>query len=202
MNIKMLKAASAGLILSVSSFANAGLITSANDSALQGAEFIDFQTFAVGNYNSLDFNGGSFESNGAGNNYEISDSWNEYNDGQDRAFANWGDSNPFVLRFDSDVTAFGLTIGAINSNWSFALFDASDVLLDSFSILNGCCESRYIGFAENNIRYIQFSPTYDRAAFDSLSFINSETQPVPEPSTLAIFALGIMGLASRRFKKQ
>lgn len=25
---------------------------------------------------------------------------------------------------------------------------------------------------------------------------------VPEPSTLAIFALGIMGLASRRFKKQ
>jgi hypothetical protein len=28
---------------------------------------------------------------------------------------------------------------------------------------------------------------------------NSE---VPEPSTLAIFALGIIGLASRRFKKQ
>ncbi len=25
---------------------------------------------------------------------------------------------------------------------------------------------------------------------------------VPEPSTLAIFALGLMGLASRRFKKQ
>lgn len=29
----------------------------------------------------------------------------------------------------------------------------------------------------------------------------SVTQSVPEPSTLAIFALGIMGLASRRFKK-
>lgn len=28
------------------------------------------------------------------------------------------------------------------------------------------------------------------------------TQPVPEPSTLAIFALGMIGLASRRFKKQ
>ncbi|MDX2368639.1 MAG: PEP-CTERM sorting domain-containing protein [Colwellia sp.] len=27
-------------------------------------------------------------------------------------------------------------------------------------------------------------------------------QPVPEPSTLAIFALGMIGLASRRFKKQ
>ena len=28
------------------------------------------------------------------------------------------------------------------------------------------------------------------------------SQEVPEPSTLAIFALGIMGLAARRFKKQ
>jgi len=35
---------------------------------------------------------------------------------------------------------------------------------------------------------------YGRVRFTSLT--------VPEPSTLAIFALGIMGLASRRFKKQ
>jgi hypothetical protein len=28
------------------------------------------------------------------------------------------------------------------------------------------------------------------------------TTSVPEPSTLAIFALGIMGLASRKFKKK
>jgi len=32
--------------------------------------------------------------------------------------------------------------------------------------------------------------------------INGNSTEVPEPSTLAIFALGIMGLASRRFKKQ
>ena len=30
----------------------------------------------------------------------------------------------------------------------------------------------------------------------------SAIEPVPEPSTLAIFALGLIGLASRRFKKQ
>ncbi|MCJ8295494.1 MAG: PEP-CTERM sorting domain-containing protein [Colwellia sp.] len=34
---------------------------------------------------------------------------------------------------------------------------------------------------------------------DSLSYMIT---PVPEPSTLAIFALGMMGLASRRFKKK
>jgi hypothetical protein len=34
------------------------------------------------------------------------------------------------------------------------------------------------------------------------SVVTSPTTSVPEPSTLAIFALGIIGLASRRFKKK
>jgi len=34
------------------------------------------------------------------------------------------------------------------------------------------------------------------------SWIITQTSEVPEPSTLAIFALGMIGLASRRFKKQ
>jgi len=31
--------------------------------------------------------------------------------------------------------------------------------------------------------------------------MDGDVFPVPEPSTLAIFALGMMGLALRRFKK-
>ncbi len=34
------------------------------------------------------------------------------------------------------------------------------------------------------------------------SYVYTAAQSVPEPSTIAIFALGLMGLASRRFKKQ
>ena len=30
---------------------------------------------------------------------------------------------------------------------------------------------------------------------------SGESTPVPEPTTLAIFGLGLMGLASRRFRK-
>ncbi|MBA6384141.1 PEP-CTERM sorting domain-containing protein [Colwellia sp. BRX10-6] len=37
---------------------------------------------------------------------------------------------------------------------------------------------------------------------DELAYVTSpRTAEVPEPSTLAIFALGMIGLASRRFKK-
>ncbi|MFT5298148.1 MAG: hypothetical protein ACI9VT_002594 [Psychroserpens sp.] len=43
------------------------------------------------------------------------------------------------------------------------------------------------------------------AYFDNIRFSDdgfaSSTATVPEPTTLAIFALGMMGLASRRFKK-
>jgi len=45
--------------------------------------------------------------------------------------------------------------------------------------------------------YSSVNPTYGVALVRAAS-----STSVPEPSTLAIFALGIMGLASRRFKKQ
>ena len=199
LNNKFLKALVSSLILSISSLANAGLITSESDSALQGANFIDFESFSLGEYNELDFDGGIFESNGPGDIYSISDDWNDYNENQGRALANWNPSKAFVLRFDNSISAFGLTIGAINSDWNFTLFDVNDVLIGSFSTLNGCCESRYIGFSASNIQYIEFSPLDDRAVFDSLSFVHTD---VPEPSILVVFSLGLMGLAFRVLKKK
>jgi hypothetical protein len=39
-------------------------------------------------------------------------------------------------------------------------------------------------------------------SFDGATYLNTTSVPVPEPSTLAIFALGMIGLASRRLKKE
>jgi len=58
---------------------------------------------------------------------------------------------------------------------------------------------------------VRFTSTLDQSANDEWWAVDNvvindnvvaNNVPVPEPSTLAIFALGVMGLASRRFKKQ
>jgi hypothetical protein len=49
---------------------------------------------------------------------------------------------------------------------------------------------------------VRFQETSARRVFVFIDNVSLTTESVPEPSTLAIFALGMMGLASRRFKKQ
>jgi len=46
----------------------------------------------------------------------------------------------------------------------------------------------FYNYSQSNVRYTGFQQT------------TSPSVPVPEPSTLAIFALGIIGFASRKFK--
>jgi hypothetical protein len=60
-----------------------------------------------------------------------------------------------------------------------------------------------LGFA-GTAKSIDFGGSANLVAFDNITFgaTNPEPEAVSEPSTLAIFALGLMGLASRRFKKQ
>ena len=63
----------------------------------------------------------------------------------------------------------------------------------------------FFNFGWDNIYGISWDPIgnsdSNNIAIDNFSF-SEVSQDVPEPSTLAIFALGMIGLASRRFKKQ
>lgn len=90
-----------------------------------------------------------------------------------------------TISFDFDVikgTDFYLfgrgTVKAWNGGW----VDSSHTLTSLLTV-KGLDSNESEAIISNNIRRIN-------------------TISVPEPSTLAIFALGIMGLASRRFKKQ
>jgi hypothetical protein len=86
---------------------------------------------------------------------------------------------------------------------TFGLYDAGNIPNGRVSlgcintVSNGCLG----GFTAPSVQHL-----YNWAGLDtSHNLVGSylvRTTDVPEPSTLAIFALGMIGLASRRFKKQ
>ncbi|ARD45442.1 hypothetical protein A3Q33_14785 [Colwellia sp. PAMC 21821] len=188
MNIKMLKSALAGLVLSVSGFANAGLIV--DDSVGDGEWGTVF----------FNWTGGTIDINGFGDGYatgltgvgadDIFFTLLE-NDGSDLsaftgAFVTSNDDSN-ALGWDADGSTSGLDSYISNFN-----LNAGSYLLT----ISHCCTA-FSGSINDNSGMHQGTNDY-RISFSDGATLTS----VPEPSTLAIFALGIMGLASRRFKKQ
>lgn len=105
-------------------------------------------------------------------------------------FKNVGGINGFSI-YSSNTSDFSVTsfLGA---------FNASD---DG----NGNANSAQVfDFTNTNARYLRLSITSAHSdsgvGFAEIAFEGVKST-VPEPSTLAIFALGMIGLASRRFKK-
>ncbi|MFQ3195042.1 MAG: hypothetical protein ACI9N3_001876 [Colwellia sp.] len=155
MNYKFLKAAIVGLVLSVSSFASAGLIT------------VDWE-----------FNGGSFDGtfSGADNNSDGILTFDELSDFSPRtSFTNVNLSNLV------DVGDFNLSTGQWLSN-AISWTNQPDNAWFTWNNRGNSVNSLWASVTVNSV--------------------TGTSQPVPEPSTLAIFALGMIGLASRRFKKQ
>lgn len=168
----MLKAALVGLVLSVSGFANAGLIE------------VDFQ------FDSIASGSFTFDSSLDGTTLDFSDLLSFQldfsgltNSSYDLAFVLSGNSTVHHhLLFDTSNDQF---LSATLSGFTTILADIKNGFNQGFWVNSNTIRD-YTGGAEQQ--------------YQSLSI--SRAEQVPEPSTLAIFALGIMGLASRRFKKQ
>lgn len=184
MNIKMLKSAVAGLVLSISGFANAGLIYSG-----PGAINVDTNPATTVSFSVLDhgwiqdlnvavnITGGHMED------FIVSIEHNGF-EAQLNPFLT-GHRDLFNVIFDDEslnvISAGGNLVGNYQSFEQLSVFDGIDIFGDwTLTILDS-----YIPDEGNTL--VSWS---------------IEVETVPEPSTLAIFALGIMGLAARRFKKQ
>lgn len=207
MNIKMLKAAFAGLVLSVSGFANAGLITTSTDSALNGADILTFDSELDGLFTSRVFNGEVTIST-TGSSLRLDSGFSGTYGMQNKSIKNQQGQN-YILDFSTTISAFGWDWGAADrSGWVISLFDINTQLISSYNIpaqtsANGYAD--FYGATGMNISRVTMANlnSGDYAMMDNLHYVKSTSiEQVPEPSTLAIFALGIMGLASRRFKKQ
>jgi chloramphenicol O-acetyltransferase len=205
MKFKFLKAGLVSLILSVSCLANAGLIQSDYLSSNDNLTVIDNTT----DLQWLDLS--------------VSTSW---------TFANWStlieQNNGWRLATNTEAvnlfnTAFP-TYSVVHGNAGYV--DTQDASLiqnfTDFRSLFGATtmntngidtyglykdennSSKMMGVSRWAGTYRIFSTNFTGSVSEVNNglYIVRNTTNVPEPSTLAIFALGIMGLAARRFKKQ
>lgn len=182
MSIRMLKAAVAGLILSVSGFANAGLIDVSTDvTGTAGNWLLDISvTNNLGGTNDLYFFG-----------VRIDDASFNSGPGSDRGiWDNSGYSGKVNDIYDVSWIGFSISPGDTLSGFKVSVQSlAAPTEFDWFAYASG---GTYTGDEFYNSRT---NPGFDNS-------ITTSTEPVPEPSTLAIFALGMMGLASRKFNKK
>jgi len=189
MKSRSLKVASASLMLSLTllcNIANAGLIlftasgtvTSTGDSNITPGAIVNVGIYADDHGTGL-FND-DWNASELLNGYieigtyrlDITDNW-------------WGSGTLFSTNAVGIVTAehYGTNIGVRTDNY-------------------GTNSTPYI-WGDWSFRNTRGETTYTTvSATQGWSVAAVVSQPVPEPSTLAIFALGMIGLASRRFKKQ
>jgi len=179
MKIKFLKTTFTSLILFVSTFANAGLITQSNSYTYfevgNGLEWVYAAPCAIDS-----------NPNGSCNTSPLT-----LIDGfRFASLQDWTDSFRNLTEL---VTAFSSSTISEDDICSSEFFGTGRTFCNFRDLSNGA-----ISGAPS---FITTSLLAGGSAAESF-LVRGQVSDVPEPSTLAIFALGIIGLASRRFKKQ
>lgn len=199
MNFKFLNVTLTVLIISICSSANAGLIQLADFDV--SATTIDFSDATL---NSTTYTNGIFSITGG----NIENYSNSAIFGLSYSTGNNPTPGVFRLDFSSFISAIGMNVYYNSSDVSLRLFDINDVLLES-SLSSPTQYADIQGFVglntgANNIAYALIDVPGKVNIHDLFidNVIYQRVTDVPEPSTLAIFALGLMGLASRKLKKK
>jgi hypothetical protein len=196
MNIKMLKAALTGIMFTISSFAHAGIIELTWNTSLSSTSIVGTN---VGDNVSLVFRFDSL-TNDLSNLVLNKSSFLDYSfnleDGRFITFDS-GMSSTYV---NNDFFVFN-SLGNLYSVDSFQIKDV-DVVSNILGV-NGTKQTLF----NNGRNCILCFGTYSANVNNVWLGLSADSwtiryAQVPEPSTLAIFALGMIGLASRRFKKQ
>jgi hypothetical protein len=212
MKFDIFKMAFAGLILMASSVANAGLIldTSSGRAVTDQRSWNLGWSFSVSSQLSID-GLGLFDTGADGfsnqSGYEVG-LWNN-NGGAlltsvivDNSATSYGSVSNLGQWFFADISELVLDVGSYTigyfrpANTDTWLLDATLVGLNSNITFGDRLESRDASLAQ------PFNVTGNSDGHFGPNLRVVDSQPVPEPSTLAIFALGMIGLASRRFKKK
>lgn len=204
MRIRFLKVVFAGIILAASNIANAGLILDEDFDPINASDWTVSGGFVLGSPSSEFIDGNALYFNGSGTRSATTNAFDMTAGGVLSFMLKIGSGSGLFENADNgeDIALQYTTNGTTFNN--LLVLDTEDVLYRgawgnvSFDIgANTVAASSTTAFRITQLTHSGSS--FDRWAIDNVTI---STQDVPEPSTLAIFALGMIGLASRRFKKQ
>jgi len=120
--------------------------------------------------------------------------------------------NAFRFDFSTPTDAFAFLWGAADYDWTLQAFGASG-LLDSINVTptHGSNNGDYVGIAASGIEYatLTLSDFNDYVFIDNFTYNESQilfgdgqTTSVPEPGTMALLGMGVVGFAAARRRKQ
>lgn len=190
------------------------LLSTSSHATLIDFDDLSFNTRVSNQYMPLGVLFSAYENDIAVNAPIVHDNWQNSSDvlgRDDMGLSNCYDTQASCNR--ADVMRIDFIDTASNISWLqnnegsddpfWQLFDDTDTLIETINV-NGPSSWFNVAAASSNVSYmLGFQPRDNWTwSIDNLQFTIDETAVVPEPSTLAIFALSIIGLASRRFKKQ
>ncbi len=192
------------LMVGISSTASAVPISDISDPLLTGSTLLDFNSVALEDgFSSKTI--GELTITNTGNMRISNDNNGEYTPPQD-SFLDNKYGGDFTFSFVSEIGVFGVQIGATNVPWTLSAYDSGNNLLESLGIPNQVGTQPYpytgyygLGFGSDVISYITLSHGGDDwIVLDDIQYGGGN--PVPEPATMLLLGLGLIGIAGARRK--
>jgi hypothetical protein len=113
----------------------------------------------------------------------------------------------YEFKFTTPVTAFAFNFGAADNEWRIDAFDSSNALIETYLFTQSPVSNAgdYFGIAAPDIARATITDQLDNWPNGDEVFIDLFTytsEPIPEPSTFALAALGLAAMATRFWRRQ